>query len=1114
MIRALRFFGFCLSFILIACTSLAAEEISSNTIIHHDIKVVLHPKEHTFVVEDTVTIPDRMLPQLRFFLHKGIDPSSPAKGVKIVKDPGFGKDLIFDSYEVELPQGVNTFLIKYNGSISHPIEQHGKEQARGISQTLGIISDEGVYLSGSSFWYPVFDDEMVTFKLHIELPPAWDAVSQGERTEHKKEKGLTLIEWDSPEPQEEIYIIAARFYEYTSEAGKLSAMVFLRTPDKGLAGKYLEATSRYISMYDKLIAPYPYKKFALVENFWETGFGMPSFTLLGPKVIRFPFIIDTSYPHEILHNWWGNSVFPDYQKGNWSEGLTAYLSDYLFREQKGEGAEYRQTTLQKYADYVTGGTDFPLTGFRSRHSSSSEAIGYGKSLMFFHMLRQELGDSTFLSGLRDFYRENRFKLASFDDIRKSFGRVTGKELKTEFDQWLTRPGAPELRVKDVKSVVSGDQYVLSAIIEQIQHGPIFHLRVPVAISIEGRERAYQTVVAMDKERVGIKLDLPSRPLRIDVDPEFDVFRRLDRDEVPPAISQVLGAKKMLVVLPSSAGKPLIEAYQSFAGSLINSGPDEVKTVFDKDLAALPSDRAVAIIGWENRFVDTIVSAVSPYGTTISRENIRIGKTEIPFKNHSLVLTMRNTGNKDMAIIFVASDMPDALSGLGRKLPHYHKYSYLVFEGAEPANIAKGRWPVPGSPMMLSIPGPDGLVSKVEMGKLEKRKPLIALESGFSAERMIETIRFLSSDELKGRASGTEGSESAAAYIARKFSEAGLKPAGDEAGSYFQTWEEPDNSNHEHKALMKNVIGVIPGKNPGWSAQSVIVGAHYDHLGVVKGEIYYGADDNASGIAVLIELAAKLGKNLDPDRNIIFVAFTGEETGKKGSKYYIDNQKRYPANQAMGMLNLDTVGRLGGKKLLVLGTGSAKEWTHIFRGAGHVAGVGVETVSEELDSSDQKGFQEAGVPAVQLFTGPHPDYHRPSDTIEKIDPEGLIKVASVTKEAIEYLASRQGPLTASISSEGRSEPVAKKERKVSLGIIPDFAFAGNGCRLSGVIQESPAEKAGLKEGDIIIRINSAEIYQLKDLSDILKSLAAGDIISIIFLREDREMRITVEVAKNR
>jgi Zn-dependent M28 family amino/carboxypeptidase len=120
-----------------------------------------------------------------------------------------------------------------------------------------------------------------------------------------------------------------------------------------------------------------------------------------------------------------------------------------------------------------------------------------------------------------------------------------------------------------------------------------------------------------------------------------------------------------------------------------------------------------------------------------------------------------------------------------------------------------------------------------------------------------------------------------------------------------------------------------------------------------------------------------------------------------------------------MLNLDTVGRLGKNKLLVLGAGSAKEWVHIFKGAAHVTGVEIETVSEELDSSDQKSFQKAGVPAVQLFTGPHPDYHRPTDTFDKIDPEGLVKIASVTKEVIEYLSIRAEPLTATISAEGKA-----------------------------------------------------------------------------------------------
>jgi hypothetical protein len=1090
----------------------AMESSQKIPLIHHDLKVVLYPKDHRFSAEDTVRVPEHLLPEFRFYLHKGLNPSSLTQGSSIVAETEERHDNIFESYRVKLPSGVNKFMMRYSGIINHPIQQYGKEQARGFSQTTGIISEEGVYLAGSSFWYPVFNESFISFNLQIEMPPDWDAVSQGGRTNHVKEKSVTKVQWDSPEPQEEIFIAAARFNEYVKSAGNVLAMVFLRTPDKGLAGKYVDATIRYINMYDKLIGPYPYKKFALIENFWETGFGMPSFTLLGPKVIRFPFIITSSYPHEILHNWWGNSVFPDYGKGNWSEGLTAYLSDHLFREQQGEGTEYRQTTLQKYTDYVLGGRDFPLTEFRSRHSSSSEAIGYGKSLMFFHMLRLQLGDKTFIEGLREFYRKNKFRFADFPDIRDSFEQVSGKDLKSEFDQWIMRTGAPELKIKKADAHKEHDAYALAVVIEQVQQGTPFSLLIPVAVTMEGQEKAYQTVLVMNEKRIEKTLSLPSRPLRIDVDPEFDLFRRLARNEIPPAITQALGSKKMLIILPSSADTSMLQAYREFAGVLRSSGPDEVEVKLDSEIKHLPSDRTVTILGRKNKFFQMAVSALSGYEVSIDKEGMRIGKTEIPFRNHSVVLTAWNPENRDVAMLFIDSDIPEALSGLARKLPHYHKYSYLGFEGAEPTNIVKGRWPVLNSPMTFFIPEEGGTIFQVEMGKLKQRIPLATLQPEFSAEQIMETIQFLSSDELKGRGSGTEELDQAAQYIAQKFHEAGLMPIGDEEGSYFQAWEEQDSKPPMQKTRMKNIIGVIPGRKTEWSGQSIVVGAHYDHLGLGAigakkeniGKIHHGADDNASGVAVLTELARILTKNLNPDRSIVFIAFTGEETGRKGSKYYIANQKRYPAERCIGMLNLDTVGRLGRNKLLVLGAGSAKEWIHVFRGAGYVSGVEVESVAEELDSSDQKSFQEASVPAVQLFTGPHPDYHKPTDTADKIDAEGLVKVSTVAKEVIEYLAKREQPLTATIQSDQKSGPELRQERKAGLGIIPDFAFSKNGCRISGVVQGSPAETAGLKEGDIIVRINSAVVNKLKDLSDILKTLKPGDSVSITFFREGKEI----------
>jgi hypothetical protein len=635
--------------------------------------------------------------------------------------------------------------------------------------------------------------------------------------------------------------------------------------------------------------------------------------------------------------------------------------------------------------------------------------------------------------------------------------------------------------------------------------------------MEGQTKAWQTEARVGEKHAELRFHLPSRPVRVDLDPEFDLFRRLDLGEIPPAISQALGAKKMLVILPSSAGDAMLKAYRDFSSQLGRSGPDEVEVLPDNEIQEFPADRAVAVLGRENRFFDTVVATLSGYDVTFRQKNLRIDRAEIPHEKHSVVLTGRNPGNREMAVMFIGTGLAEALPGLGRKLPHYHKYSYLAFEGNEPVNVVKGRWTVPDSPMTAFIPYEDGSLSKVEMAGLASRQPLALLPPAFSKERMTKTISHLANPEYAGRGLGTEGLDSAAEYIAARFKEAGLEPAGDEHGSYFQTWSE-DVEGLGQEIRMKNVIGVIPGKNPALSGQSVVIGAHYDHLGLGwpdvrgdnKGKVHPGADDNASGVALLIELAGELRKNLNPGRSIVFVAFTGEEAGKRGSQYYIAHQQQYPVEKGISMLNLDTVGRLGKKKLFVLGAGSAREWAHILRGASYVTGVETEMVSGELDSSDQTRFEAAGVPAVQLFTGPHPDYHRPTDTPDRIDVEGLEKVASVAKEIIEYLAGREEPLTGAVKGSEKAGTLQKQERKISLGTIPDFAFTGRGCRISGVIPDTPAEACGLKEGDVIIRINSGVVSSLKEYSDMLTSLSPGERITITILRDGKEMTVEAEV----
>ena len=1088
-LQAVTFF-----FTLLLTSGVAAPAPATTAPLHHALLVSVDPASHTIAVDDAITSSD------------GADlPDLPEDA------------LPFDVAHVSRPDA-KTIRLRYLATIDHPISREGEDYARGFAETDGTIQPEGVFLGETSRWYAHFDDDrLVTFDLEILLPAGWDAISQGKRTIHEATGSGMRVRFSCDDPQEEIWLVAGPWVETSREVEGVSALTMLRAKDDALAAKYLDATGPYVAMYAKLLGPYPYPKFALVENFWETGYGMPSFTLLGPQVIRLPFIITTSYPHEILHNWWGNGVYVDPSLGNWSEGLTAYLADHLFAEQKGGGAAYRQEALQKYADYAARSKDFPLASFTERHSASTEAVGYGKSLMLFHMMRRELGDETFVNGLRAFYKENRFRRASFDDLRRAFEAAAGRNLAPAFTPWVTRTGAARVIARDVRATGSGSTWRLSGELVQAQSGPPYPLSVPLAVTLEGKDAALQTVVHAEAETTAFTLDLPARPLRLDVDPEFDLFRALDREESPPALSGAFGADKAFVILPSKAPADLLDAYRGLAAEWNHGRPTPMRVVLDVDVRKLPDDEAIWVVGFENRFLDAAAKPMAVYGASVSPAGMKIAAEETPRNDHAIAVAVRRADHPDLALAVVAADHAAQVAGLARKLPHYHKYSYLAFSGDEPTNTVKGRWSVVASPMTVFL-DPDRKPSETPMGSLAARAALAELPPAFSREKMMATVRALSAPELGGRGLGTPEIEKATSAIADAMRAAGLAPAGDEGGSYFQR----GTGSFDGKALpLVNVVGMLRGTKSDVLKEWVVVGAHYDHLGTGgslarsgnAGKVHPGADDNASGVAVLLELARQMAAAGPSPRTIVFAAFSGEEEGLLGSKLFV--ARGSAAGPALAMVNLDTVGRLGKGSILALGSGSADEWIHIVNGAGYVTGGQVKAVMTDPGGSDQKSFLDAGVPAVQLFTGANADYHTPGDTADKIDADGLVSVAAVTREIVAYLAERDRPLT-SHAGAGSAMAVApaatSAAHRASLGGVPDYGASGPGVRLNGVTPGSPAEKAGLREGDVIVGIGDRGIETLQDYASALKAKAPGDVVTVRFRRDGKESSVEVALGE--
>ncbi len=1096
-----------------------------NPIVNHRLFVEVDPSTSGIHVTDTLSFPGD---QVRIFsLNAALTPESKTPKVRLKKvegpvratDVGMDRDNTAEESDVKLIRwkitgNAKTVVIAYSGKIETKKEDKQAEYQRGFTQYSGVINEKGTYLAGSTWWVPAFEDALMTFRLTTLLPKGWENVSQGLRTQEKVSGDKHLDTWYCDKPQEEVFLIAAPFTEYSYDMSSgVKAMAFLRTPDEALANKYLEATEQYMEMYQSMLGPYPYGKFALVENFWETGYGMPSFTLLGEKIIRFPFILHSSYPHELLHNWWGNSVYVDFGTGNWCEGITVFMADHLIKEQRGEGEEYRRSTLQKFTNLVTPENDFPLKKFLSRYDGPSEAIGYGKAMMMWQMLRRKLGDEIFLKGAKRFYGENKFKVAGFEDIRHAMEEVSGTGLKAFFDQWVNRNGAPEIAIKDIATDKYNDGYRIFITLQQKQPEDAFTVDVPIHVATTKGVEPF--VFNMTGKEQSFQLFLKDRPVKLAVDPQYDVFRILDPHEVPPALSKIWGSRDNVMILPANAGKEEVSMYRTFAAQWKETDNDNFTVVYDKDLDALPKDKTAWILGFNNKFASGLNEQLSGYNSGFNADSVWFGKEKTTQKGNSFVFTVFDKDDATRQSVFIAFDNPEAIGGLVTKLPHYGKYSYLAFSGEEPANFMKGLWPVLHSPMVKVFDD-----EFANAGVVIKRAPLATIKPVFSENRMMATIKYLSSDALKGRGLGTRELNQATAYIAGKFREAGLKPLI--GNSYLQKFTHTFKDKGE--LPVTNVVGIIEGTDPKLKDFPVVVSAHYDHLGLGwpdvhkgdAGKIHHGADDNASGVAILIELAKNMAKSVKPKRTIIFLACSGEEAGLIGSHYFVAHRKDYIKGEIYADINLDTDGSLFDKKLLVLNANTAREWKFIFMGTDYTTGVKSQVVEKQLDASDQVSFIEKGIPAVQLFTGATENYHRPTDTWDKIDGKGLVKVAMVAKEAITYLADREEPLAftgpAGAAMRPATAPRSKTGKRVSTGSVPDFAWTGKGIRLSSVVEGSPGEKAGLKTGDIIVAVNGQATDDLRTYSGQLKQFQPGDMITLTVLRDGRKKNIKLKLGE--
>ncbi len=671
---------------------------SEGPILSHQFKITLQPANNALSVIDTITLPDNGQSAFTFRLNSLFH-------LRYKKRP---------LHPVRTVDGVSSYHIAADASRKLVLSYKGALESTPdcdwLQQTCVLLDKSGVFLDGNSHWYPDIAGARHRFSMDIKLPEQWVSLSQGKQVAGG---------WQEKKPQHSIYLLAGAFKVYESQPDPMlpKAMVYLQQDDPKLAREYLQATHHYLAQYSQLLGNYPYAKFATVESFWETGWGMPSFTLLGSRVMRLPFILHSSFPHEILHNWWGNGVYVDSRDGNWSEGLTAYLADHYNKTSKAERVVYRRDALQKYQAYASGGEDFPLRDFRSRHNRLTQVVGYNKALMLFHMLRKKLGNKQFFTGLKSFYRQYRFRFASFRQLERTFAQNGKHELREFFRQWRDQSGAPNLKVVAYESMPQSgdDELIIKITLQQIQTeatGQHFILDIPIKVQDVNGHFNHQTLhMSQAKQQYTLRLKESAR--RLLIDPYFDVLRMPDKHEVPPALNVLFSQQRKVFVLADNLSIEQETAWQEFFDGFAG----DQSNVLQQDDTTIRTAEVLVILGGDNVMLKQLLLQYPQDVKLDGNQYILERSSTYDRDQHALALTLycgnqrvpclgeggfsgSSKGSQQLIMLFAKK--PDAVRMLARKLPHYGRYSYILLDNMTGRNVAKGQWRMTDSPMTLEL----------------------------------------------------------------------------------------------------------------------------------------------------------------------------------------------------------------------------------------------------------------------------------------------------------------------------------------------------------------------------------------------------------------------------
>jgi len=645
---------------------LCGTAVAAGAPLDHRISVRLEPGERRIEVVDRVRLAGRGDVTFR------LAPEFIAAGLRVDGQDAALRRAGAD-WRVDLgAAGDHEVVFRYGAVLPPP-----SDGAYGSVYVNPVAAADGVYIPEYSNWFPRLTDDAINYRVALDLPAAYKAVVPGRLVAEEEADGRYRATYVSEIPADGLVLVAGPYVVRERRHGEIRMRAYFHPEIADLADGYLDDAAQYLDLYSGWIGTYPFSAFHIVSSPLPVGYGYPNMTYIGTRVLKLPFIRRTSLGHEVLHNWWGNGVAIDAAEGNWAEGLTTYMADYTYalKRAPAEAAEMRLGWLRGYAA-LPPERDRPAAAFVGKSHATHQVIGYGKVALVFHMLRNDIGSTAFDAAIRSFWRKHKHRTAAWSDLRRAFETAAGRDLGAFFDQWLKRPGAPRLSLGPVKVERTEKGFRTAFPLSQDQ--PAYALKVPMELTTDDGVTWFHAT--MTGRTVDVSIESEDRPLALAVDPEFDIFRRLDAAEAPPILHDVV-FDSPAVVIAAAADDGTRAAARTLAERLLGAPPR---------LADPPAAGA-------GREPLLIVGTAAEVAAALKAASLPPVPAALAGRGTARAWAARVDGR---ALVVVMASSKNALAALARPLPHYGNKGYLVFDGA--TAIEHGNWPAVAGPLRVRL----------------------------------------------------------------------------------------------------------------------------------------------------------------------------------------------------------------------------------------------------------------------------------------------------------------------------------------------------------------------------------------------------------------------------